>query len=177
MMKKIVVISIFLFFSSSVFSTESSFLNALLNIKSEKYYKTIDGNTFYNELIEYKDLEQLYLQSRKKATKKQANLDDIKFFSFIGFVAYTTNNAAAKEALSSDFIQVYFTNRDRLLSILEELPFLIPSSCYYIAKHFGFEDKFKNDKETFIKDNKVYFTKALNKDNYKKCLSIISSKF
>ncbi len=176
-MKIILTFFIFSFFSSGAYPFENPYLNHLLNIKSEKYNKTIEGNTIYNELAEYKDREQLYLEARNKAMKKGAGLDDIKFFSFIGFVAYNRNAAATKEAMLSDFIQVYYTNRDKLLSVLNELPFLIPSSCYFIGKHFGFEDKFKNDKEPFIKDNKGYFSKALNKDNYTKCLSIISSKY
>lgn len=174
-MKKTLLFSLFLFFSSGAQSLENLYLNQLLNIKSEKYNKTIGEDTIYDELAEYKDREKLYLEAKNNATKKSASLDDLKYFSFIGFVAYTANNAATREAMLSDFIQVYYANRDNLLTVLNELPFLIPSSCYYIGKHFGFEDKFKNDKEPFIKDNKVYLLKILSKDNYTKCLSIISS--
>jgi hypothetical protein len=175
-MKKTLLLFIFFIFSSGVYSSESHYLNQLLNIKSEKYNKIIGEDTIYDELAEYKDRQKLYLEAKKNATNKLASLNDIKLFSFIGFVAQTTNDAATSEAMLSDFIQVYYTNRDKLLTVLNEIPFLIPSSCYYIGKHFGFEDKFTNNKEPFISDNKVYFSKILNKDNYTKCLSIISEK-
>ncbi len=167
---------LFYLLSSSAYSLDDQYLNYLLNIKSEKYNKNIEGKAIYDELAEYKDVERLYLETRNQAIKKQAKTDDIKYFSFIGFVAYNSNDAATKEAMLSDFIQVYYANRENLLSVLDELPFLIPSSCYYIGKHFGFEGKFTNDKEPFMKENKVYIKKALSKDNAEKCLFIISSK-
>lgn len=175
-MKKLAIFPLLLFFTSVLYSTENPYLNFLLNIKSEKYYDTINGKILYDSLAEFQDLDKLYVETRSKVTKKEAHLIDIKFFSFIGFVAYNRNSAATKEAMLSDFIQVYYANRDNLLSVLNELPFLIPSSCYYIGKHFGFEGKFTNDKKTFMKNNKVYFSKNLSNDNYVKCLSIISSK-
>ncbi len=173
-MKNIFVFSLFLFLSSGVYSTESLYLDALLNIKSEKYYESINGKKVYHELKEYKDRGKIYVETRSKVTKKEASKDDIKFFGFIGFVAHTINDAGVSEAMLSDFIQVYYANRDNLLNVLEELPFLIPSSCYYIGKHFGFEGKFTNDKKPFMNENKVHFLKALSKDNAEKCLSIIS---
>ncbi len=173
-MKKLAVFLLILFFTSVLYSTENPYLNFLLNIKSEKYYETINGKMLYDSLAEFQDLGKLYVETRTKVTKRNAHLNDIKFFSFIGFVAYNRNAAATKEAMLSDFIQVYYTNRDNLLSVLNELPFLIPSSCYYIGKHFGFEGKFTNDKKPFMNENKAHFLKKLSKDNAEKCLSIIS---
>ena len=92
----------------------------------------------------------------------------------MGFVARENRDAAISEAFSSDFIAVYNANKGDVLDILVELKFLIPSSCYYLNNHFGFEDKNSDKKQPFLDKNKSFIIKKLGDDSSKTCLEIFN---
>lgn len=148
-------------------------LNSLLHIKSEKYLKlSEDGEPFYNSLLEYKNWENLYVKySNANNDNKNLSTNQIKKLLFMGFVAREKRDAAISQAFSSDFVGIYNANKSDVLDVLAKLNFLIPSSCYYLNNHFGFEDKNSDKEQPFLKENKSLIIKKLGDEGSKTCLA------
>ena len=75
--------------------------------------------------------------------------------------------------MSTDLMKVFKLHSVEIPKILNELPFLLDSACYYLGNYFGFEDKHRAQLEFFEKEYTPVFTKHMNEQNSQKCISII----
>jgi hypothetical protein len=71
----------------------------------------------------------------------------------------------------SDVEPIYESHEPQFLRTLQELPFLVPSSCYYLNRYFGFEDKNLEKKPAFLEKHVPVMQTFLRSDNLKECLS------
>lgn len=146
-------------------------LSRLLNIKNSCYLVTHDnGEEQYNYLKEQKEWANTYIKYKKLIDKNNDNLELIKYYLFIGFIAKEQQSAEVSEAFSSDLVPLYENHRENFLNVIKELPFLIPSSCYYLNNYFGFEDKNFNVKDQFLKDNERFILERLGTEKGNLCL-------
>ncbi len=120
-------------------------INMLINIPSEKY--VINGT--YNALLAYKGWGELY-NKHMVAARDQGNLNDVKIYLLLGFVAQLKAQVATSEAFSSDFYDIFVRHPDVVLEALKQNPYLVLSGCYYIGNYFGFESKNAEKKAVFI---------------------------
>ena len=147
-------------------------LNRLLHIDSHQYYvKDSDGKHRYDSLSEFKDWEKIYLKY-SQSDNRHGTIPEVrlKYLLFVGFIAYSNNDAAISEALSGDLLTVYNANRTRMLKILADLNFLVPSTCYYLNNYFGFEGKNADKKSGFMTKNRPIIKKVLEPKTAKLCL-------
>lgn len=160
-------------FASTYAEDAELILNRILHIDSEKYRSTNEnGEYVYNSLREYKDWSKIYIKYSKYEQKnKTLSKKEAKLLLLVGFVAKTNMDAALSESFSSDLVPLYQANRDKILGIMSELKFLIPSTCYYLNNYFGFEGKNVNKKPLFVRKNKSAFIKAMGDKYSNVCLS------
>ena len=144
-------------------SNTNPYFDFLLNIKNQDQ----------DELSALKNREKFYLDLREKASAKNADIVAIKQFLFVGFSAYNRNAASTMEALNTDMMLMYNNNSSRMLEALKELPFLIDSSCHYLGKYFGFEDKHINELPQFLSANKNDINHTLGDQLGQQCLNAI----
>ena len=129
------------------------FVNAILEIEDPLFFsKDSDGIEKYDELKAQQKWGELYNKYKKLA--ESGDEKGFKYYLFIGFLAFSLNNAELSEAYSSDLIPLF--NKDALtfLETLKELPFLVQSMGTYMNNYFGFEDKNADKKPDFLKNNK-----------------------
>jgi len=131
-------------------------LDMLLNIKNEKYNTTTnEGKAIYDYLLEYKTWSRVYVKYAKPFEKdKRLTEQEMKYLLFIGFVARINLDASTSESLATEIIPIYNQNRALILKSLASRNFLIPSTCYYMNRYFGFEGKNEEKKVPFMKQNK-----------------------
>ncbi|VAX02838.1 hypothetical protein MNBD_GAMMA19-392 [hydrothermal vent metagenome] len=79
-------------------------------------------------------------------------------------------NTAISGSLASDLIPIYNHNSKQVLIVLSELKFLVPATCYYFNKYFGFEGKNTEKKGEWLKTNKPRFLSNLGKVDGEVCL-------
>ncbi len=148
-------------------------LDMLLSIKNDKYNTTTnEGKAIYDSLLEYKTWSRVYIKYAKPFKKnKRLTKQEMKYLLFIGFVARAILDASTSESLATDIIPIYNQNKALLLKSLASRNFLIPSTCYYMNRYFGFEDKNEEKKIPFIKQNKELIIMSLGKVKGDQCMS------
>lgn len=153
-------------------SGDAYLLHYYLDIKEERFYsKGSDGKPFYDELQAYKYREKTYLDLFQKSKRESAAGEDIKRFLFLGHAARVRNDAGIIEAFNSDLMSVYRTNRTEVLSALKQIPGLQASSCYYLGRYFGFEDRNVGGLDSFLESNGPVLKDILGPDSSQRCIS------
>jgi hypothetical protein len=128
------------------------FVNAMLEIKDPQFTsKDSEGVEQYDEMKVQQKWGDMYYKYKKLADA--GDKTGLKYYLFIAFLAYTQRNAELSEAFSSDLLPIYEKDAGSFLEILKKIPYLIPSSGYYLNKYFGFEDKNAEMKPEFLKVN------------------------
>jgi len=170
----------FLLFESACASTSTSIdsdvmINRLLHIDSEKFMsKTSSGEPFYNSLMEYKEWERLYIKySKYDSDDKNLTEVEIKKLLFIGYISRTNSDAAISQSFSSDLVPIFNQNKPIVLSVISDLKFLMPSTCYFLGNYFGFEGKNLEKKQAFLVKNSPLLVKALGESDGNTCLEYI----
>lgn len=148
-------------------------LNRMLQIDNNRYFtKTESGESTYNSLAEYRDWENLYIKySHYDKKSKTLNEHEMKILLLIGFIARNNQDAAISESLSSDLVPLFRENTAVFLKTLSELNFLVPSSCYYLNRYFGFEGKNAEQKPAFVKHYSEEISRTLTPADAKQCLA------
>ncbi len=140
------------------------FVNAMLDIKDPQFLSTdSEGVESIDELKVQEKWGDLY--NKYKNSADAGDETGYKYFLFIGFLAYSQHNAELMEAYSSDLMPIYEKDAGKFLETLNELPFLIQSSGYYLDNYFGFEDKNAEKKPEFLKNNKPLINDILGPEN------------
>lgn len=147
-------------------------VNRLLDIKEERFILSdSEGEPSYNELKAYKEWESIYIKySKYNEADKSLSRDELKKLLWMAYIVKETSNASLSEAFSSDLTPVFQQNKAEFIKIMSELTFLIPSSCYYLNKYFGFEGKNAEKKEAFMRNNKPAFLEGLGSEKAGQCL-------
>jgi len=170
----------FLLFGSACASTSSAvdsevMINRLLHIDSEKFMsKTDSGEPLYNSLMAYKEWELLYIKySKYDSEDKLLTEDEIKNLLFIGYIARVNSDAAISQSFASDLVPIFSQNKFIILNVMSDLKFLMPSTCYFLGRYFGFEGKHLEKKQEFLVKNSPLLVEVLGKVDGKKCLEYI----
>ena len=138
---------------------------------SRFYTKEKDGTRSYNELKEYKSWGALYdIYAQLSVKDSEFSDDKLRVYLLIGMVAKARTQAATMEAFDSDLMVVYEKHEQAVLSVLNDLPYLIPSTCDYLNRYFGFEDKNLEKKPGFLKKHTDTTNSALHEKNAQTCL-------
>ena len=150
-------------------------LQVLLHIDNEKFLsKTNESKPFYDSLAQYKEWEALYIKYSKYNSNDKTLTDvEMKKLLFIGYISRLNSDAAISQAFSSDLVPIFNQNKSTILRIISDLRFLMPSTCYFLGKYFGFEDKNLEKKQPFLKMNSPLITKFLGEEAGEECLEFI----
>jgi hypothetical protein len=174
-------VTLFLLFASvgtgcaSVPESDDAYLvHYFLDIKDERFYSTgPDGKPFYDELQAYKHREKTYLDLLERSKKRPADIEDVKRYLFLGYAAQSRNDGGMMEAFNSDLMAVFAANTKEVLSALTQIPSLQPSSCYYLGRYFGFEDRNTGGLDPFLERNRQALADALGAEKTGRCISIM----
>lgn len=152
-------------------NTDAYLLHYFLDIKEDRFYSTgQDGERFYDELQAYKHRERTYFDLLGRSRKEGAVSDDVRRFIFLGHAAKSRNDAGLMEAFNSDFMSVFGANSETVLATLKQIPALQPSSCYYLGRYFGFEDRNIGGLELFLEKYRKPLDDALGTDRGRGCV-------
>lgn len=128
----------------------------------------------YDALGELKSWEALYARTLARARTEAGRSDEsLRRFLMLGFVARARADAAMSESATTDLMPLYLSRRNEVLRILLELPFLAPSTCYYLGAFFGFEDQSAADKEPFLEENRPVIERSLGPQEASICFESI----
>jgi hypothetical protein len=94
----------------------------------------------------------------------------LRIYLLLGWVALEKLDAGTMEAFASDVLPLYEKRPDQVLRALRDAPFLVPSTCRYLNRHFGFEDKKRDIKQYFISANSDKIKNALAAEDAERCL-------
>jgi len=145
-----------------------------MNINNPEHsYVDEKGVSRHDSLEAYKAWENVYLkydQSNEPKDKKLFDRDSLKTLLLIGYIAKIKNDAAVSQALAGDLVPIYNANRELSLEILKELPFLVPSTCYFLSRFFGWEGKNREQKKPFLTANRELIANRLGSDQGRQCL-------
>lgn len=125
-----------------------------------------------DELQEHKKWSRLFNKYHKKAVLDKK---ETKIYLFMIFVATEKVLIHTSEEISFKIVTKFEQQPEVFLDVLQELPFLIPSTCKAIKEHYDITNTMP-DKKDFIKRNKQLFLKHLGKDLCDECFKIIKSK-
>ena len=158
---------------SDVESQDSAeIVNSLLDLPNSRFYATQkDGSQQYNELKEYKSWGALYDKYAQLSVKPEDfNEEKLKVYLLIGMVAKLRTQAATMEAFNTDLMHIYEKHEQSVLTILNDLPYLIPSTCHYLNRYFGFEDKNLEKKPAFMEKHAPTIKATLHDKKAQSCL-------
>ncbi|HRD64802.1 MAG TPA: hypothetical protein PKY50_01475 [Candidatus Competibacter sp.] len=79
-------------------------------------------------------------------------------------------DAATTEAFAGDLVPLYEKHEEPVLAVLRDLPFLVPSTCRYLSRYFGFEDRNREKKPAFLATHADRIERALAPEDGKHCL-------
>lgn len=118
-------------------------------------------------LERYKKWEELYT---KFSNNEEMAKNKMKIYLFMTFIAHEKTMIDPQEEIAEGIVPIFTRQPEVMLSILKELPFLIPSTCTSLNDHF---DLFgvKEQKQLFIKKYEGDILKSLGKEQTKICLS------
>lgn len=122
----------------------------------------------YDALGELKAWHALYGARLAGAAGERADAE-LRRYLLVGFVGWARADAGITQAATSDLMSLYQRRRDDVLRVLGELPFLAPSTCYYLGAYFGFEDRNREGKDRFWDDNRAGLGRALGPFGLARC--------
>ena len=139
-------------------------------ILAQQLGRTLPGQS---ELAQWKKWESLLLECREAVDLSKP--DTLQDLLFLGYVARETNAAATKEYMIGELYPIYQSAPDALLSVLKQAPAFTESSCYYLGRYFGFEDRETMTKAAFLKDNAGRFYASLSPEQAQRCLNALAN--
>jgi hypothetical protein len=142
-------------------------LSVLLDSDWMKEERAVDSES----LESFKELESIYLNIVDPLRLNNTNnKDDLKLALFFAYYSDVKNNAAFQEYLAEDLMPIYENNTESFLTVLSELPFLVPSNCERLGAFFGHEGKHLDERDSFIEKNTDVINRYLPPDLSKACL-------
>jgi hypothetical protein len=146
-------------------------LDTLLDMENPTYRSTNErGESTYNALQAYQDWAALYWKYAQQDQNTPFREDFLRIYLFLGQVAQEKLDAATTEAFTSDLMPLYEKHGDSVLRVLRDLPFLVPSTCRYLSRYFGFEDKNHEKRPAFLAAHADEIKHALAPEDAKRCM-------
>lgn len=134
-------------------------LDNLLTLSEENYNQKA-------QLARYKEWEKLYVTF---SSKEDMTKDKMKIYLFMNFIAHEKVKIHPQEEIAESIVPLFIKYTQMVLGVLNELPFLIPSTCSSINDHFDLFGA-KEQKQQFIKKYEGVILKSLGKEHTKVCL-------
>ncbi len=146
-------------------------LSSLLGVNKDRHSYT-DGRSksHANELMLFKELEEIYIQYIEPQDNGVYTEKQLKIIMLFSFYAVNKNSGAFNEYLATDLMPIFLDNQSTFLAHMRELPFLIPSVCDRLSAYFGFENKDQFGKEVFIEKIKFQMHAILTDKQARSCL-------
>lgn len=104
-------------------------------------------------LADWKAWEAVYARaSTPEGPDGHLTVAQVKGLSLIVFLVDRQQGriGANSEILSTDLVPRFEKDRDAFLAAWKESPWLAPSGCSYLGKHFGFEDRNAEGRAPFL---------------------------
>ena len=120
------------------------------------------------QLAQYKEWEKLFAKFSSSSNEKMTK-NKMKIYLFMTFIANEKTKIHPQEEIAKGIVPVFTRQSEMILSMLNELPFLIPSTCSSINDHFDLFGA-KEQKQQFIKKYEGVILKSLGKEHTKVCL-------
>ena len=151
-------------------------LDTLLDLNSAAHQTPDErGEPVLNPLRAYQEWAALYEKyAQRDREDAQFSEEDLRIYLLLGWVAREKLDAGTMEAFASDMMILYEKHGDRMLRVLRDAPFLVPSTCRYLSRHFGFEDKNREKKPGFLATNTEKIKNALAAEDAKRCLELFA---
>jgi hypothetical protein len=114
----------------------------------------------------YKKWEELYI---KFSNNEDMTKNKMKIYLFMTFIAHEKTMIHPQEEIAEGIVPIFTRQPEMMLSVLKELPFLMPSTCTSLNDHFDLFDR-KEQKQQFLKKYEGVILKSLGKEHTKSCL-------
>lgn len=114
----------------------------------------------------YKKWEELYI---KFSNNEEMTKNKMKIYLFMTFIAHEKTMIHPQEEIAEGIVPIFTRQPEVMLSILKELPFLIPATCTSLNDHFDLFGT-KEQKQQFIEKYEGDILKSLGKEQTKTCL-------
>lgn len=151
----------------------ASILDTLLDLENPAYRSINErGQSTYNALRAYQDWAALYEKyAQRDRDNTQFSQDHLRVYLFLGWVAQEKLDAATTEAFAGDLVPLYEKHEESVLAVLRDLPFLVSSTCRYLNRYFGFEDRNREKKPAFLSARANRIKRALAPEDAERCLA------
>lgn len=101
---------------------------------------TPDGQTYYDELAEFKALEAEYVRLKQASVNHD---EALRQWLLLADVTVKTRNSALSEAFSVDLKMQYHQMPEKFEQVIEKLPYFKPAFCQLLLNKTG--EKLNND--------------------------------
>lgn len=165
---KVFFITLFFFLSGTVWADQCHISENSQLIVNHQLNRTAKG---LDELAQWKQWEKLLLQCRKAVDLSKPNT--LHDFLFLGYLGRETNSAATKEYMIGELYPLFESNPQAFLKVLKSHPMVTESSCYYLGRHFGFEDQKKLTAQQFLKNHSNLIFNELPLKQAHACINIL----
>ncbi|HCK82356.1 MAG TPA: hypothetical protein PK880_06980 [Candidatus Competibacter sp.] len=147
-------------------------LDTLLDLENPAHRSTNEqGKPVYDALRAYQDWAALYQKyAQRDRDSAQFSQDSLRVYLLLGWIAQAKLDAATMEAFAGDLVPLYERNEESVLGVLKDLPFLISSTCRYLDRHFGFEDKNRDKKPVFLAAHADRIKQVLTPKDAESCI-------
>jgi hypothetical protein len=151
----------------------ATIVNMLLDLRNPVHRRARGGDAAeYDSLAAYKGWEALYGRYSQRNSKGESFDDEhLRVYLLLGMISQLRGDAGMMESFSSDVVPLYESHETAFLRALQDLSFLIPSTCYYLKRYFGFEDKNLDKKPAFLDKHVPAMQRSLSPDQASTCLS------
>jgi hypothetical protein len=95
----------------------------------------------------------------------------LRVWLLMGYTAAAKADASTSEDLSNDLLPVYQAHPDALLAALADNAWLVPVTCFYLGKHFDFQDRRGAGRDAFVEGQAARITRALPAPAAARCLA------
>lgn len=112
---------------------------------------------------------ELYARYHRGAHKGDPSA--LRVWLLMAYTAAAKADAATSESFSSDLLPVYQAQPQALLSALADNAWLVPVTCYYLGKHFDFQDRRGAGRDAFVAQQEPVITRALPAPAAARCLA------
>ena len=150
-------------------------IDTLLELDHPRFRSGNDQRRGYDALAAYKSWNALYEKYAQLRQENEAFREDyLRVYLLLGRIALETTDAATMESFDTDLMSIYERHGEQVLQALKDLPFLIPSTCRYLSRYFGFEGRNRREKPGFLSSNEASIRRILAPDDATRCLRVLA---
>jgi hypothetical protein len=145
-------------------------VDTLLGIETPAFV----ANGSYDGLRAVQAWHELYARAAAGARQQpDPGNERLKTFLLVGFIAHAQHMAATAESFIPDLMGVYQLRREDVLTALVDSPVLTPTTCHYLGRFFGFEDRNAGGKAMFLTSERPALERRLPPRDAAACIDEI----